>query len=58
MFGKTHSDKTKQKMSLAQTGQQNSQFGTMWITNGTENKKIKKVDNIPEGWYKGRTIKN
>jgi hypothetical protein len=22
-----------------------------------ENKKIKKVDNIPEGWYKGRIIK-
>lgn len=35
--------------------QKNSQYGTMWITNGRENKKIKKdVDNIPDGWYKGR----
>ena len=26
------------------------------ITNGSENKKIKKIDKIPEGWYKGRTV--
>lgn len=26
----------------------------MWITNGTENKKIKKDSIIPEGWRKGR----
>ena len=32
----------------------NSQYGTMWITNGTENKKIKKDEPIPEGWNKGR----
>ena len=38
-----------------QKGSKNSQFGAMWITNGQENKKIKKdVDIIPEGWYKGR----
>jgi hypothetical protein len=38
-----------------QRGKKNSQFGTMWITNGQENKKIKKdVDIIPERWYKGR----
>jgi hypothetical protein len=41
-----------------QRGPKNSQYGTMWITNGTENKKIKVVDIIPEGWYKGRVIKN
>ena len=29
----------------------------MWITNGSENKKIKKSDIIPEGWNKGRKIK-
>lgn len=30
----------------------------MWITDGIENKKIKKdVDNIPQGWYKGRINK-
>lgn len=38
-------------------GSKNSQFGTMWITNGSENKKIKKDDSIPEGWMKGRKIK-
>jgi hypothetical protein len=38
-----------------QSGSKNSQYGTMLITNGQENKKIKKeVDIIPEGWYKGR----
>lgn len=58
--GKTHSDEAKTKMSnkkighTFQSGSKNSQFGTMWITNGQENKKIKKdVDFIPEGWYKG-----
>ena len=35
----------------------NSQFGTMWITNGQENKKIKKLEVIPEGWYNGRNQK-
>lgn len=32
----------------------NSQYGTMWITDGLENKKINKDDRIPENWYKGR----
>ena len=56
--GKAHNDETKKKIGEANsrlTGQRNSQFGTMWITNGQENKKIKRdVDIIPEGWYKGR----
>ena len=54
--GKKHSEETKKKMSKSKNvGSSNSQFGTMWITNGQENKKIKKdVDIIPEGWYKGR----
>lgn len=34
----------------------NSQYGTMWITDGTANQKIKKEDVIPEGWRKGRII--
>ena len=57
---KKHSEETKIKIGLAnykrQSGKGNSQYGTMWITNGSENKKIKKIDKIPEGWYKGRTV--
>ncbi len=37
-------------------GIKNSQYGTMWITNEKENKKIKKNASIPAGWRKGRTI--
>jgi len=60
--GKTHCDEAKRKIGEANsklTGQRNSQFGTMWITDGKENKKVKKdIDIIPEGWYNGRVIKN
>ena len=53
--------KIREKHALAcrnnSKGEKNSQFGSMWITNGTENKKIKNIDIIPEGWYKGRKIK-
>jgi hypothetical protein len=60
-IGKTHTEETKHKIgeknSISQSGRKNSQFGSMWITNGTENKKIKSIDNIPDGWYKGRVTK-
>lgn len=29
--------------------------GTIWITNGTQNKMIKKNNPIPQGWRRGRT---
>jgi len=38
-------------------GTKNSQYGTIWITNGKQNLKIKKSENIPDGFVKGRTIK-
>lgn len=57
-FGKTHTDEAKKKMSEAKKGKYNGsnnpQFGTKWITNGTENKKIKKEEIIPTGWKAGR----
>lgn len=59
--GKPHTEESKRKMSEAKkgkgTGKANSQFDTIWITNGTENKKIKKEEIIPIGWKKGRVIK-
>jgi hypothetical protein len=58
--GKTHTDETKKKIgqanAISQKGEKNSQYGTMWITNGINNKKIPKSDSIPLGWYKGRKI--
>lgn len=58
--GKVHTEETKQKMSNSSKGQglgkKNSQFGTCWITNGIESKKIKKNTAIPVGWYAGRKI--
>ena len=60
-LNKLHSDEAKiaigQKNSIHQSGSKNSQYGTVWITNGIKNKKIKKDEPIPEGWNKGRKIK-
>ena len=56
---KIHSNETKQKMKnhKHQTGEKNSQYGTCWITNDQENKKIKKEELekfIELGYYQGR----
>lgn len=60
-LGKQHTTETKIKIgiknSINQAGNKNSQYGTMWITNGTYNKKIKKNMDIPDGWYKGMIMK-
>ena len=42
------------------TGKKNGSYGTMWICNVDlqENKKIKKTDEIPDGWIKGRNSWN
>lgn len=60
-YGKKHTAEYKKFMSLImaekQSGLRNSQFGTMWITDGTESKKISKTDAIPDGWKKGRIMK-
>lgn len=59
--GKSHSLETKNiisdKVSVAQRGSKNSQYGTMWITNEKDNMKIPKDGIIPSGWRKGRKIK-
>lgn len=60
---KIHTEETRKKIgkanSLHQQGLKNSQYGTCWITNGTENKKIRKEDldsYIQQGYYKGRKL--
>lgn len=59
--GKKHSEDTKKKISqhnkISSLGENNSQYGTMWITNGSISKKIKQTELIPDGWHKGRKIK-
>lgn len=56
--GRKHKEESLIKMSKAKAGkglgQENSQFGTMWITDGASNKKIKTNETIPSGWKKGR----
>jgi Putative endonuclease segE, GIY-YIG domain/NUMOD3 motif len=59
--GKTHREETKQKMSKSKKGKgcgkDNSQFGSQWITNGVDNRKIKNGKKIDDGWWKGRSLK-
>lgn len=60
-YGKKHCENTKrtigQKNAVAMKGKGNSQYGSMWITNGKESQKIKSIEAIPDGWYRGRVIK-
>lgn len=59
--GRRHNKKTKEKIGIAnsikQKGSGNSQYGTCWITNEKESKKIYKGDNIPDGWRLGRKMR-
>jgi len=58
---KKHKEETKKKIgeanSVSQRGSGNSQYGTCWITNEKENKKIHRGDLIPDGWKLGRKSK-
>jgi len=58
---KNHSDDTKLKISesnkIGQLGKKNSQFGTIWVTKNSLNKKIKfsqLTDYESEGWVRGK----
>jgi hypothetical protein len=60
--GKQHRPESIEKMSNTRKGSSvgkgvaNSQYGTCWITNEVNNKKIYKGDTIPEGWRLGRRL--
>ena len=58
--GKHHKPETirkmKEKAKDRGLGESNSQFGTKWITNEIENKKIKKEISVPNGWKSGRKL--
>jgi group I intron endonuclease len=55
--GRNHSDETKKKMSCVMKGKYigkaNPNFGNHWITDGVENKLVKK-GTVPVGWKTGR----
>lgn len=65
-YGSKRSEETKMKLSEGRKGEKNHRYGKkswnngkslmMWITNGVESKHIFKTEEIPEGWYRGRTI--
>jgi hypothetical protein len=60
-LGRNHSDESKKKISekakeRLKKSENNSQYGSMWITDGTHNRKIMKDDPIPKGWKRGRVI--
>jgi len=54
-----HSAETKTNISKALvgrfTGEQSSQYGSFWVTNGTINKKCR--GDVPAGYYPGRVFK-
>jgi hypothetical protein len=56
-LGKKHTPESKLSISKNKKGQgkgiKNSQYGTRWITNGVDNKKIKKGESVPKDWYYG-----
>ena len=58
---KKHKSKTKLKIGKSNKGkgigENNSQYGTCWITNKIKNKKIHKGDLISDGWKLGRVFK-
>jgi hypothetical protein len=60
-LGKKHTEETKKKMSESamgkHSGKLNSQYGSFWITNEIDNKKLKIGETIPDGWRKGRRLK-
>ena len=47
--------KQSQKTVNKKIGNKNGSYGSFWITNGKDNKRIKDQE-IPKGWWKGRVF--
>jgi hypothetical protein len=56
MYGKKHKQSSIELNRAANTGENNPNYGTRWINNGIQNKKIKHDDIITDGWVIGRII--
>jgi hypothetical protein len=55
---KSHTTETTERYDRDEhNGENNSQYGTIWITNEVESKKIKKDEKTPDGWRRGRKRK-
>ena len=52
--GRNRGEEFSKKCVINNTGKNNPAYGTIWINNGFNNKKILKTDMIPPGWKKGR----
>lgn len=62
MYGKTHSEKARKRLSETHKGSKNSQYGTCWIYSDNEKKSItiQKTElqaYLNKGWSKGRKMK-
>lgn len=57
-LGKAHTLETKERISRSckgkNSGYRNGNFGKFWITNGSADRMISHVDQVPAGWRKGR----
>jgi len=60
--GKKHSEESKAKIKATRAlrkpglGEKNSQFGSKWITNGIDIKKLRKDEILPDGWKYGKKL--
>lgn len=59
MYGKTHTQETRNIISLSNKGEKNPMFGKRWIHSITLkcSKRIDKAQELPRGWIEGRKIK-
>lgn len=55
MVNGKHSPETKAKMSAARSGSKNSQFGSVWITDGISRRRC--YSEIPDGWHPSKEFK-